>query len=466
MKQQKQYQLSRKIIPIITACLIGSLASLSINAKTYSANTNQVNNQTTKQILLSSDLATPILEAGRNQNAFIRVALTGFELDEYTARTPLNVAIVLDQSSSMAGQKINRAKQAAKMAINQLDSNDVVSIVTYDSTVNVLVPATKANNKNALFNAINLIKARGNTALFAGTSKGGYEVRKFLNQERVNRVVLLSDGMANVGPSSPSELGQLGQALAKDGISVSTIGLGLGYNEDLMTQLANYSDGSHAFVENAADLTRIFEQEFGQAKSVVAQDVGIEIILNNGIKPIRIVGRDGDIIGNRIFTRMNQIYSAQESFVVIEVNVPANKVGASQNIATVKVDYNNMVSNSRFKLEDNITASFSESREDVKNAVNTSVYKSTVLQLANEQRKEAVILRDQGKKDAARAKLKQSSSLLGRSAEYISSDELKEESNKVQSEAEAVAAPSEAEWKRNRKTLKAKSYQVDKQQKR
>lgn len=460
MKQQKQSPLSRKIIPLITVCLLSSLISVSINAKTFSNNTKH----TIKQIRLSSDLATPVLEAGKNQNAYIRVALTGFELDEYTARTPLNVAIVLDQSSSMAGQKIQRAKQAARMAVSQLDSDDVVSIVTYDSTVNVLVPATKANNKNSLFNAIDRIRARGNTALFAGTSKGGYEVRKFLNRERVNRVILLSDGMANVGPSSPSELGQLGKALAKDGISVSTIGLGLGYNEDLMTQLANYSDGTHSFVENAADLARIFEQELGQAKSVVAQDVGIEIILNDGIKPIRIIGRDGDIIGNRIFTRMNQIYSQQESYVVIEVNIPANQAGARQNIATVKVNYNNMVSNNRFKLEDNITASFSESQDDVKESVNIEVYEASVQQLANEQRKEAVILRDQGKKDAAQAKLKQSSSFLNRAAEYISSDKLKQESLDADTEADDIGASSPTQWKKNRKTLRAKSYQIEKQQ--
>ncbi len=451
--QQKHYSFFNKVTSLIGICVLSSLISVSANAK-----------QAVRQIGLSSDLATPVLAAGKNQNAYIRVALNGFELNNDVIRVPLNVAIVLDQSSSMVGQKIKRAKQAAKIAVNQLDENDVVSIITYDSTVNVLVPATKASDKNALFNSINRIQARGNTALFAGTSKGGYEVRKFLNKKRVNRVVLLSDGMANVGPSSPSELGQLGQALAKDGISVSTIGLGLGYNEDLMTQLANYSDGTHSFVENAADLARIFEQEFGQAKSVVAQDIDIKIILKDGIRPIRIVGRDGDIIGNTIVTRINQIYSKQESYVVIKVNIPAGQAGAIKNIANIEVNYNNMVANKRFELEDSITASFSESTEDVKESVNTKVYESTVEQLANEQRKQAVTLRDQGKKDEAKAKLKQSSSLLERAANYIGSDRLRQESRSVQSEADAVAAPSAAEWKKNRKALKAKSYQVEKQQ--
>ena len=74
---------------------------------------------------------------------------------------------------------------------------------------------------------------------------------------------MLSDGQANVGPSSPTELGDLGASLSKDGITVTTIGLGTGYNEDLMANLAGYSDGNHAFVKDAEDLARVFKYEFG-----------------------------------------------------------------------------------------------------------------------------------------------------------------------------------------------------------
>ena len=109
--------------------------------------------------------------------------------------------------------------------------------------------------------------------MFSGVSKGASEVRKFLDSNRVSRVILLSDGLANLGPSTPSELGQLGHSLSKEGISVTTIGLGLGYNEDLMTQLAGMSDGNHAFVQNYSDLTKIFAAEFNTALTVVANQL-------------------------------------------------------------------------------------------------------------------------------------------------------------------------------------------------
>ncbi len=103
--------------------------------------------------------------------------------------------------------------------------------------------------------------------------KGSSEVRKFINRNRVNRVILISDGIANVGPSSPEALGNLGASLGKEGISVTTIGLEAEYNEDLMTKLAMYSDGNHAFAETPQDLARIFDHEFNDILSVIAQDV-------------------------------------------------------------------------------------------------------------------------------------------------------------------------------------------------
>lgn len=101
--------------------------------------------------------------------------------------------------------------------------------------------------------------AGGGTALYAGVAQGASELREFLDPHRVNRIILLSDGQANKGPSSPSELGNLGAALISEGISVTTIGIGLGYNEDLMTQLAPRSDAP-AFTPQRRRASRSLQQ--------------------------------------------------------------------------------------------------------------------------------------------------------------------------------------------------------------
>lgn len=417
-----------------------------------------------RTISVNAGLATPVMQANSEGTAFLRVALTGFELDSGIQRPPLNVALVLDQSSSMSGDKIQRAKEAAIMAVSKLSANDIVSIVTYDTRVRVLVPATKVIDKSRLYDAIQSIQANGSTALFAGTSVGANQVSTYLSQERVNRVVLLSDGMANVGPDSPKELGDLGRALAKKGMSVSTIGLGLGYNEDLMTQLANYSDGNHDFVKNSADLARVFDREFGDAMSVVAQDVDIEIICDEGVTPIRVVGRDGTIIGQRVTTRFNQLYSAQQNYVILEVRVPASKNASERQVAEVNVSYNNMATQRKETKSDLVAVQFSDNSQKVKGAIDKVAYESAVEQIANIQTQKALVLRDQGKVEEAKEVLVSNAGYLDRASTLISSSKLGRQS--AESEAEAEVVDKDAEWNESRKSIKAKTYKRSKQQER
>ncbi|MEE9498041.1 MAG: VWA domain-containing protein, partial [Nitrospinaceae bacterium] len=292
-----------------------------------------------RTIDLQVNLGTPVMEAGKNQKTFLKIGLRGFDLPQESDRAPVNLAIVLDRSGSMAGEKLARAREAAIKAIGLLQSGDIVSVVTYDSVVNVVVPATRVSDKQSIYRAIRRIRDGGRTALFAGVSKGASEVRKFLDKTRVNRVILLSDGLANIGPSTPSELGQLGASLGKEGISVTTIGLGLGYNEDLMTQLAGMSDGHHAFVQNSSDLNRIFAAEFNTALTVVANRFTIIIRCADSIRPIRVLGRQAQIIGQNVHVSLNQLSSNQEKFVILEVEVPPGVAGETQDLASVDVSY-------------------------------------------------------------------------------------------------------------------------------
>ncbi|MFP4028700.1 MAG: vWA domain-containing protein [Candidatus Brocadiia bacterium] len=161
------------------------------------------------QVKLNVALSHPALQAGRAQTTYLKVGLEGFKMKN-EARTPINVALVLDKSGSMSGQKIAQARQAAIMAVNRLRSDDIVSVIVYDATVRVLVPATKAQEKAAIIRKIRSLGASGSTALYGGVKKGGQEVRKFLSRNRINRIVLMSDGLANVGPDSIPEIAGLG----------------------------------------------------------------------------------------------------------------------------------------------------------------------------------------------------------------------------------------------------------------
>jgi Ca-activated chloride channel homolog len=438
---------------VMTAVM--ALASTSVNAKS---------------IDFEARLATPIVQAERAQTAFLKVALTGFEQASQNDRAPANVVIVIDKSGSMNGERIERAKEAAIMAVNTLSSNDIVGIVAFDNTVDVVVPATKVSDKVRIAKAIESIRVAGGTGLFAGVSKGAAEVRKFLDKTRVNRVILLSDGQANIGPSSPAELGQLGAMLARQGMSVTTIGLGADYNEDLMTQLAGYSDGNHAFVQNTNDLVRVFQREFGDVGAVVAQEVEITIRLKPGIRPLRILGREGEITDGVVRLRMNQLYSQQEKYVVLEVEVPARKAGMNMALADVGVSYLNMQSKSNESLSRAVSVSFSNSADAVASATDKKAMVSAVQQVANETSKEALRLRDAGKVQEAKKVLesnaqylKDKSVSLGSSAAPTPALQRMEEESKAQ--AVQMETNDSAQWNLSRKAMKADQYKLEKQAK-
>lgn len=365
---------------------------------TMSTNANQVK--------LNVQLAKPVLEADTKQTTFVKVGLTGFELASEQERAPVNVSIVFDKSGSMGGNKIVQARKAAKMAIDRLNANDIVSVVLYDSTVKILVPATKVSDKNSIFAQIDQITAGGSTALFAGMSKGADEVRKFIDKERLNRIFLISDGQANVGPKTPQELGELGMSLAKEGISVTTIGLGAGYNEDLMAQLALKSDGRHSFVEDATQLAQIFNEDFGEMLSVVAQEVEVVVDCKPGIRPVRLLGREGDISGQKVVTAMNQIYSKQEQYFLLEVEVPAAEKDSKLDVATVSLAYLNMGTKNRDRLSSSVAARFTNSKAVVNKSLNKDVMISCVTQIALENNQRATALRDQGRTKEAEALLR------------------------------------------------------------
>jgi Ca-activated chloride channel family protein len=413
------------------------------------------------QVRLDVSLANPVLLAGNKQTTYLKVGLTGFEMKGGAKRTPANIAIVVDRSGSMQGDKIKQAKEAARMAVKRLNANDIVSIIAYDDTVTVLVPATKASDRSAILAGIDRIEAGGSTALFAGVSKGAEEVRKFLTRDRVNRVILLSDGLANVGPDTPGALGDLGSSLVKEGISVTTLGLGLGYNEDLMSQLAQRSDGNHAFVEHSKDLVAIFNSEFGDVLSVVAQEVVVTIECGKGVRPVKVLGRQADIAGQKVVAAMNQIYSNQEKYLMLEVEIPEGEANSSKDVAKVKVSYANMDTKTTDKLTSAVAVRFSESRQQVVQQRDIIVLEAATMQVATERNELATKLRDEGKVKEAQKLLIFNAQYLEQQAVILESEELDSYGLENMKDSNNLDASS---WGSRRKSMRGNQYKNKTQQ--
>jgi Ca-activated chloride channel homolog len=350
-----------------------------------------------KPVALEAKLAQPVMKAGEAQKNYLRVALNGCEPKRSTERTPVNVAFVIDRSGSMGGPRIAQAREAAVMAVNRLDQNDIASVVIFDDKVDVLIPAQPVSDRGMFADGIRKIGVRGNTAIHDGVMEGASEVRKFKDPKRLNRIVLLSDGQANVGPSLPADFARLGSALLGEGISVSTIGLGLGYNEDLMLQLARASDGNHAFANAADDLIQIFNREFDDVLAACAQTVSIDVEAGPGVKLTRALSREGSLQSDRASFKMNQVYAATEHYVLMELEVEGATAADERDLGRVHVSYTVPATGARETIDAPIRGRFSASAEDVKAARDQTVTVAVVEQTARARAQEAVKLRDQGK---------------------------------------------------------------------
>ena len=416
-----------------------------------------------QKVLIKAEIAAPLILENVQDKNYLKISLTGYPL-EIRQRSPINLALVIDRSSSMNSQnRIEKARDAAIMAVNLLNEKDTLSIVTYDSVVEVIVPPTKVKNKAALIKAIqNKTEPRGMTALFAGVSKGLQEVGKRLDKEQVNRIILLSDGQANVGPTSVSELSELSKMAAKKGVAITTLGIGSGYNEDLMTAIANYSDGNHAFVERSSDLEAMFAREFNDVMSVVAQDVEVEIALANGVTPLRLLGREGQIRGNTVTVKLNQLYSNQEKYVLLEV-IPAKGTNAqTKPLAEVRVNYDNLGTKQKDSYTQALAVRYTASASEAKNAVIDEVLVDSAIQQMALENEKAVKLMDEGKVSEAKSVLNKSTEEL-RAAPAMSPKAVEKLQGSVVANEALIQKLENNDKNTSRKALKAQSYNLKKQ---
>ena len=409
------------------------------------------------------ELERGVLAAGAARTAVIKVTLDAPPPPRTDSRPLVNLCLVLDRSGSMSGTKLEKAKEAAIEALRRLGTDDIFAVVFYDHNVNTVVPAQHARLIEGIEGRIRGVRSGGNTALFAGVSQGAAEVRKNLDRKYVPRIVLLSDGIANVGPSTPEDLGRLGAALIKENISVTTVGVGTDYNEDLMTRLSQNSDGNSYFVESSRDLPRIFAAELGDVLSVVARKVHVTVDFPADVRPLKIIGRQGRIRGQQVELTLNQLYGNQEKYALLEVQLPAGRHGQQLEVARVRATYQDP-----FTLKNETTAGklltrYSRDRVEVKRSANVKVLKEVQLNLHAIAQEKAIRLSDEGRANAASEELKKSAAKLKSFAAQHDDPDVLQKAAEI--EEEATRIQQQGMSPKSRKKLRTDSYQIKNQQK-
>ena len=398
-------------------------------------------------------LGNPVLLANQKSDVYLKVSLLGHAGEGAVQRPAVNLCLAIDRSGSMAGEKLDQARQGAISALHRLSRQDTVSVVAYDDTVDVLVPASSAADQGAIDQGIRALTPGGGTALYAGVAKCAEELRRSLDPDRVNRIILLSDGQANVGPSSPAALGALGGELMAQGISVSTVGLGLDYNEDLMTELALRSDGRHTFVKRASELAAFLDEELTSVTSVVARDADVRIHCRGGARPLRVLGRAADIVGETVTTTFGKVYGGREHFLLIELEVPAAAAAGDKALADVEVSYRDLLAARAANQSASARARFSGDGHEVARRLDRNVMGVVELAMADVASERALALRDQGQLEEARQILNQNADRLRAKAREYQDARLTKTQNRQANDAKNLPASS-GKWQEQRKAMK------------
>src|SRR6266403_1176890 len=339
-----------------------------------------------------------------SREVIVQVEIEARKNDE-ARRAPMNLYMVLDRSGSMEGAKLEKARQAAAMAVDKLNDDDIFSLVTYDDQTDLLIPPECVggrDHREELKTRIHRIQAGGSTALHAGVVLGAKQVRHFFDKERVNRVILLSDGLANVGPSSSSDLARLGRELRGDGISVSTIGLGDDYNEDLMTALAEASNANYYYLKDAEKLPGIFAQELGSARSLLARTITIRIEAPDGVHLKEIIGQpDIDCHDRTAEIKIPELFGSEKRRFLVRC-VTDGKTADALEAATVELNYTTVKGDSAPAQKQAAKIAFTDDEKKSDSSVRAEVVREHSVVENRLAKEKAVKLADEGKaKDAA-----------------------------------------------------------------
>ena len=336
----------------------------------------------------------------KSKEVIFQIDLAGIE-SKTKRKSPINLALVLDRSGSMEGSKLEKAKQAACQAIDRLSPEDVFSLVIYDNQIEVLISPQNVKNPEELKKRIHQIHAGGSTALYGGVKEGAEQLRKFSNSHAINRIILLSDGLANVGPSSPGDLAKLGHSLRIEGISVSTVGVGDDYNENLMVALAESSAANYYYVKDAELLPKIFGEELGQIQNIIARNLRVIINIPEGVEPLEIIGcPEIHFENHRAEFTMGEFYGAQKRSLLVRCRVSEGSHNEMR-VGNVDLVYHDEAKDHESKQNAVADVKFTDNQEESDRSLNKDVAAESALAENAVTRAKALELQDSGKSSEA-----------------------------------------------------------------
>ena len=286
-----------------------------------------------KPTILLSPLKSAIPEIGGYIDMLVRVQAP--DLPEHTEHkhTPKRLAMVVDRSGSMSGQPLKEALRCVVHIAKHMTPEDQMSLVVYDDSVDVMVPLKKMTSVEVIEDAIHLVFSGGSTDLFAGWLEGAQQLEGG-NEKAISRVLLLSDGQANHGETRVSVIEEHCKKWYDKGVSTTTVGLGRGFNEELMIAMANSGGGQQYYGQTAEDLYDSFDEELSLLKAMYLRQINLKFMTAPGV----IVEVLSQSQRNEDGTyRMNDLAYGAETWLAIRCYLSSSTTGTQKDLLAVSI---------------------------------------------------------------------------------------------------------------------------------
>jgi Ca-activated chloride channel family protein len=374
-----------------------------------------VNTASHGSLTMTSRLSHPYITPG-STDLFVTVDVTGDEVPG-SQRSPVNLALVIDRSGSMSGYKLQQAKQAARHLVGLLRNEDRLAIVHYGSDVKSLpsMPAT-ASNRERMLQYIDGIWDEGGTNISAGLQSGQHQVNTARREFQVNRIILISDGQPTEGDTDEESLKRVVKNIRAEGVTVSSIGVGTDFNEDLMQAFAEYGAGAYGFLEDAGKLATIFQKDLQQATTQVARNVELSFELPDGVVLGEVLGYRAHQAGRVVRVPLPDFSAGQTERVVARVTVSGSAVGQAVNVTGLKLAYTDLMKDGAVESAASLSAMVTDRREEVlaRQDKDATVYAVRARSAANLQ-KAAEALKG-GRKEEARQLIQMNQAMFSEAA--------------------------------------------------
>lgn len=244
-------------------------------------------------------------------------------------RRNLNLSLVIDRSGSMGGAPLYHALKAADSVVEQLEPEDILSVVVYDDVVDTVVPPQPVTDKAALKNSIYAVSAGGLTNLSGGWLKGCEYVKKQLDPQKVNRVLLLTDGHANMGIKDPKILTATSGQKAEEGVITTTLGFAQSFNEDLLIGMARAANGNFYFIQSIDEASEVFSIELDSLRAVVAQNLNVTLEFADGVSLVNTLSfaKVSQNDAGQTAIALGELYEGEDKLLGLSLEISRSQIG-------------------------------------------------------------------------------------------------------------------------------------------